>query len=235
MLENLLLLVKIVSSVCSAAAFAYFLRRHKYWQSFALLGLAILLCIWIFFPIYLGPTEVAFPVKIENVTFILTIEDSTGSKATLTKNQIFSPKSDNYLCHWDRNLAATGRIENFSTTFGKITDVRTVSSYQEVLTEFHMPLRKNEVYGRTLAFDVIDSFTRRVESLNYEVDYPTEKAIVIIRFPKSRPLKRIQKHTIRYGAEEHKSKTLPTSSPRLIVWHIEKPEVGWKYHLQWEW
>lgn len=84
-------------------------------------------------------------------------------------------------------MEATGRVANFKTSSGAITDTRCEGGLTHLTVRLPRALGEGEALDRTFTCDFFDTFIDPENTWEEREYYVTEELVITIRFPKSRP------------------------------------------------
>ncbi len=161
-------------------------------------------------------------------------QGSSLTTATITTKMRANHKGLTEFTH--RNIRADGTINNF-----KLDSVKVVGTDKERRSQEHIVHERFKAmdFWKTrvsrLTYDLFNSFPNSTESTSYIPDYFTNKYIVEVHLPPSRPA-RNQKAYVGLGAEMKNLSTPHLSNNGLVIrWESERLKPGKYYTVEWDW
>jgi len=165
---------------------------------------------------------------------ILTIHDTSGSKATLTQIQMTTACHVDNSEYWFRNIRAIGSISNFRVNDSDPAEQMLENGNYQVCIKLPPELKIINGSDLTLSYEYKDAFTQTEGMLSHVIDNDTRQLHLIVELPKGRPISSARFFCKQNGVEEALLPPVVTAQTKIEA-DIKNPKLGAEYCLQWNW
>ena len=175
-----------------------------------------------------------FAFTVANLRKILTIHDTSGSKATLTQTQMTTACHVDNSEYWFKNIRAIGSISNFKVNNFEPVEQRKTNGNYEICMKIPPELKIIHGSDLTLSYEYEDSFTQNDGILSHVVDNDTRRLHLMVQLPPGRAISSAR-FFCKYNGEEKALPPPTVSGQTNIEAEIKDPKLGTEYCLQWNW
>lgn len=165
---------------------------------------------------------------------ILTIQDSSGNKATETQKYTVTANQTGLSNFWFNNISSSGTISSININGASPTERKTEDGKIHAAMKFDTPVKAGTTFDTTLTLGHQNAFTKTQETLAHTIDNETKLLRMIIDLPVGRPAA-FTSLSRRYKDEETQILPPIITEHGKIVADITNPPLGAEYCLHWDW
>jgi hypothetical protein len=165
---------------------------------------------------------------------ILTIQDSSGNKATETQKATVTANKTGLSDFWFNNISSSGTISSININGASPAERKTEDGKIHAAMKFDAPIKAGNAFDATLSLGHQNAFTKTQETFVHTIDNETKLLRMIIELPAGRPAA-FASLSRRYKDEETQALPPIITEHGKIVADIKNPPIGAEYCLHWDW
>ena len=195
-------------------------------------GLIFSLCALLLLYIQYRQSKTAFTIS--SLERVLTIDDSSGSKATETQNYAIITNHSGHSAFWCKNIRSDGFVSYININgMAPAEQIQEDGSIQAAMT-FESRLKTGQPFDLLLTFNHRNAFTGSQGVLAHTVDQETNRLHLVVELPKGRPVTSAKVFRKYEGVEKELLPPIVSEHGRIEA-EIKNPLLGAEYYLQWDW
>ena len=201
-------------------------------SGFFLIGFIFTVCALLLIYDLYRQNKTAFTVT--HLDKILTIQDSSGKKATETQKYTVTANKAGLAEFWFKNISSDGIINYIYINGASPAERKQEDGKIHVAMKFDAPLKAGNAFDATVTFSHQNAFTKTQETLVHTIENETKLLRMIIELPRKRPAAFASLERRYKGEVKQISPPIITEHGKIMA-DIQNPPVGAEYYLHWDW
>jgi hypothetical protein len=167
----------------------------------------------------------------------LTIHDSKGKSATLTKYEKVRFLQDNIIAYQDQAWGDGRILQKYRCSSGLPVDIYRIGQKTYVLISLRAVKTKGDVMEFNIQWKMKDGFLKPTGFWGTDINHSTNHIKIQVVFPKSRPPQKVAMVETNWQKEKSLEKGISFLPDRRcqITWEKDNPKLYEHYVLKWIW
>lgn len=165
---------------------------------------------------------------------ILTIQDSSGNKATETQKYSVTANKTGLSEIWFKNIISDGIISYIYINGASPAERKQEDGKTHVAMKFNAPVKAGSTFETTVTLGHQHAFTKTQETLVHTIDNETKLLRMVIELPTGRQSGYASLSRLYKGEETQAPPPIITEHGKIVA-DIKNPPVGAEYCLRWDW
>jgi len=176
------------------------------------------------------------PFSVKSVYIRLEFAGTSAKQAHISKEYEIRPNQGHLTMMAHRNISADGQIHNICWNSKPIPAANIERALGQLKVTVPIELcPKWKVFPGNLSYDLVDSFERSTEFIQYVSDFPTKVARIHIQMPTGRFCRNVRSTKTEGSVETLHGETAIIGSGAAIKITLRRPPVGTEYAVTWDW